>query len=157
MIILGWIQVVLGLLAIASGAIVLRGVLKVALGGNRVVWFLRFSLIAAVAGLLPLPRYFSTIQGICMLSVYCSGAVVLAWRKFHLIGIWRPVFAFFIVALLYLNVVFVSIRLFALSPLFAIASTESGSIFDVAQLCLASVFAMLGVLAARMCHHRQTH
>jgi hypothetical protein len=35
----GWIQVVLGLFAIGSGATVLRGVLRVALSGNRVVWF----------------------------------------------------------------------------------------------------------------------
>ena len=46
--ILGWIHVVLGLLAIGSGAIVLRGVLRVALSGHRVVRFLRYSLIASV-------------------------------------------------------------------------------------------------------------
>jgi len=155
--ILGWIHVVLGLLAIGSGAIVLRGVLRVALSGNRVVRFLRYSLIASLAGLLPLTGQLSPIQGICMLSVYCSGAVVLAWRKFRLAGLWRPVFAFFIVAVLYLNVVSVSIRLLKHSPLFAMASTESGPRFISAQFFFASVFAMLGVLAVRMCHAQRTH
>ena len=64
-----WIQVVLGLLAIVSGAIVLRGVLSVALSGHRVVRFLECSLVASLAGLLPLTRHLSPIQGICMLSV----------------------------------------------------------------------------------------
>lgn len=154
--ILGWIQVVLGLLAIGSGTIVLRGILRVALSCNRVVWFLRYSLSASVAGLLPLTRQLSLIQGICMLSVYCAGAAVLAWRKFHLAGLWRPVFAFFIVAVLYLNVVSVSLLLFKHSPLLAMALTESVSRFEIAQFFFASVFAVLGVLAVRMCHAQQT-
>jgi hypothetical protein len=155
--ILGWIQVVLGLLAIGSGAIVLRGVLRVALSGNRVVWFLRYSLIAAFSGLLPLTRHLSPVQGICMLSVYCTGAVVLAWRKFCLAGLWRSVFAFFIVAVLYLNVVSVSFLLLKHSPLFAMASKESGLRFEIAQFFFASVFAVLGVLTVRRCHVQRTH
>jgi hypothetical protein len=150
--ILGCIQVVLCLLAIGSGAIVLRGVLKVALSANRVVRFLRYSLIAALVGLIPLTRHLSPIQEICMLSVYCSGAIVLAWRRFQLAGLWRPVFAFSIVAVLYLNFVSMSLLLFKHSPLFAMASTESVSSFQIAQFCIASVFAVLGMLAVRMCH-----
>lgn len=155
--ILGGIQVVLGMLAIGSGAIVLRGVLRDALSGNRVAWFLRYSLIAGMVGLLPLTSHISTTQGICMLSVYCSGAVVLAWRKFRLAGLWRSVFAFSIVAVLYLNVVFVSIRLFTYSAQFAMASKEFVSRFEIAQFCFASVFAVLAVLAVRTCHTQRTH
>jgi hypothetical protein len=153
----GWIHVLLGLLAIGSGAIVLHGVLKVKLSGNRVVRFLRYSLIASVAGLLPLTPHLSPIQGICMLSVYCAGAAVLAWRKFRLAGLWRTVFSLSIVAVLYLNVVSVSIRLFEHSVLFAKVSMESGPPFEVAQFLFASVFAVLGVLAVSKCHTQQTH
>lgn len=117
----GCIQDVLGLLAIGSGTIVLRGVLCVALNCRRVVWFLRCSLLAALAGLLAEAHQPSPIQGICMLSVYCSGAAVLAWRKFNLAGLWRPVFAFSIVTVLYLNVVFMSIRFFTYSGWSAMA------------------------------------
>ena len=153
----GCIQDLLGLLAIGSGTIVLRGVLRVALSGSRVVWFLRYSLIASLAGLLPLTRHISPIQGVCMLSVYCSGAVFLAWRKFRLAGLWRPVFAFLIAAILYLNVVSVSIRLFSHSALFAIASTASGSLFETAQFFFASAFSVLGALAAKTCYVPRTH
>jgi len=154
---IGWIQVLIGLLAIGSGAIVLHGVMKVELSGNRVTQFLRYSLIASVVGLLPLTHHLSPIQGVCMLTVYCAGAVVLAWRKFRLAGLWRPVFAFFIVAVFYLNVVSVSFRLFKNSDLFAMASMESGSPFEVVQFLFASVFAVLGVLAIRKCHTLRTH
>jgi len=152
-----WIQVVLGLVAIGSGAIVLRGVLRVTLSGHRLVRFLRWSLLASVAGLFPLTRHLTLIQGMCMLSVYCAGAVLLAWRKFRLAGLWRPVFAFFIVVVLYLNVASVSIQLFNHAPLLAMAATESGLHFEIAQFFLASAFAVLGGLAIRKCHVERTN
>lgn len=150
--ILGWIQVALGLLAIGAGAIVLRGVLKARLNCHRLVRFLECSLLASIAGLLPLAHHLSLIQGICMLSVYCAGVVVLAWRKFRLAGPWRPVFAFSIVAVLYLDVLSVSIQLFNRSSLFARAAAESGVHIEIAQFFLASVFAALGARAGRTCH-----
>jgi len=153
----GWIHVALGLLAIGSGAIALRGVLRIALSTNQVVRFLRYSLIASVVGFLPVTHRLSPIQGICMLAVYCSGAVVLSWWRFRLAGLWGPVFAVFIVVLLYLSVVSVSIRLFRYSTLFALASMESGSCFEIAQFLFASVFAVLVVLAAKKHHGQRTY
>jgi hypothetical protein len=136
-----WIQVALGLLAIGSGATVLRGVLKVTLSGHRVVRFLECSLVASLACLLPLTRHLLPIQGICMLSVYCAGVAVLAWRKFHLAGLWRAIFAFSIVAVLYLDVVSVSMRLF--------------NHFEIAQLLFALAFVALGVLSIRHAQQAQ--
>jgi hypothetical protein len=107
-----------------------------------------------LAGLLPLTRHLLPIQGICILSVYCAGVIVLAWRKFRLHGLWRSVFAFSIVAVLYLNLVSVSLRLFTCSAQFEMASTKSGSLFEIAQFVFASVFAVLAVLAVRKCHTR---
>jgi hypothetical protein len=155
--ILEWIQVLFGLLAIGSGSIVLHGVLKVELSRNRVARFLRYSLIASVVGFVPLTPHMAPIQGICMVSVYCAGAVVLAWRKFRLAGLWRPVFAFFTVGLLYLNVASVSIRLFRYFSELIMASAESGSLFGITEFAFASVFAVLAVLAVRTCHPQRRH
>lgn len=155
--ILEWICVVIALLATGAGAIVLRGMLRVALSGKQVARFFEYSLIAGVAGILPLTRHLSMLQWICILSVYCSGAAVLAWRKFHLAGQWLPVFAFFVVAVLYLNVVTVSMQLFNGSSPIAIASTTSGSRFEILQFFLASVFALLGVLVLRVHHAGRAH
>jgi len=152
-----WIQILFGLLAIGSGAIVLHGVLKVELGGNWVTRFLRYSLLASMVGLLPLTPHFSPIQRICMLSVYCAGAVVLAWRRFRLAGLWRPAFALFTVCVLYLNVAAVSMRLFRYSSALVMASAESGSLFAIAEFSFTSVFAVLAVLAVRKCHPQRSH
>jgi len=129
---IGCIQVLLGLLAIGSGTIVLHGVLKVKLSG--IAWS-GFKIQPDCECSRPPASnsHLSPIQGICMLSVYCAGAAVLAWRKFRLAGLWRSVFSLSVVAVLYLNVVSMSIRLFEHSVLFAMASMESRSHFAVAQ------------------------
>jgi hypothetical protein len=143
------IQIVFGMLAIGSGAIVLRGVFRRAPRCKYTVRFLEFSLLASIAGLLPLTRHLTSLQAICMLSVYCSGAVVLAWLKFRLAGNWRSVFAFFIPVVLYLNVVSLAVRL---SPNLAIAVMDAHLSIYVAQLLLAAFFAVLGGLAVRKFH-----
>jgi len=151
-----WIQVVVGLFAIGTGAMVVRGILRIALNSNRVVRFLDYSLIASVAGLMPLTHRLSATQGICMVTVYCAAVVFLAWRKFHLAGVWRPVFAFSMVAVLYLNVVSLSVQLFDHSPLSSTAATEHGIHLGVVQLCITLAFAALGALAVQRCHAPQT-
>jgi len=146
--IFGCIQVVFGLLAVGYGVMVMRGVLKVELSRKRARRFLIYSLIASLAGLLPLNLHLSANQAICMLSVYCSGVVVLACLKFHLAGMWRTVFAFFITVVLYLNVVSLSIQMFAF-PLLTAHSIAFSPCFGITQLCLVAAVAVLSVLAVR--------
>ena len=148
----GWISAGFGLLAIGYGTIVLRGIMRRSLRGKVVIRFLRWSLLASVAGLLPPSRHLAPIQEVCMLSVYCSATVVLAWLKFDLLGIWRTVFAFFATVVLYLNVVSLSILMFTHSPLLTLPSAAFGPSFEITQLCLAAIFALLSVLAVRSCH-----
>ena len=150
--IFGCIQVVFGLLAVGCGVMVMRGVLRVALSGKRARRFLSYSLVASLAGLLPLNHYLSLNQGICMLSVYCSGVVVLACLKFHLAGIWRTVFAFSITVVLYLNVVSLLIQLFNHSHFFATAVSGTFSALEITQFLLAAFFVVMEVLAVRKCH-----
>jgi hypothetical protein len=150
--ILGGIQVVFGLLAVGYGVMVMRGVLRVALSGKRARRFLIYSLFASLAGLLPLGHQLSLNQGICMLSVYCSGVVVLACLKFHLAGMWRAIFAFSITVVLYLNVVSLLNQLFNHSPLFATAISGTCSVLEITQFLLAAFFVVLEVLAVRKCH-----
>jgi hypothetical protein len=150
--ILGCIQVVFGLLAVGCGVMVMHGVLRVALSGKRARRFLIYGLIASLAGLLPLSHHLSPNQAICMLSVYCTGVVVLACLKFHLAGMWRAVFAFSITVVLYLNVVSLLNQLFNHSPLFATAISGTYSVLEIAQFLLAAFFVVLEVLAVRKCH-----
>jgi phosphoglycerol transferase MdoB-like AlkP superfamily enzyme len=150
--ILEWIHVVFGLLAIGFGAVVLRGILRVKLSGKWPLHFLKCSLIASVAGLLPPAHLLSPIQTLCMLSVYCSGVVVLAWLRFDLAGIWRSVFAFLLTVVLYLNVVSLSIQAFKHSHLLASAAISPFPRFEITQVLLAAFFAFMGVMVLRVCH-----
>lgn len=152
-----YIRIVFGLLAIGSGAIVLHGVFRKALRCRRTVRFLEFSLMASIAGLLPLTHRLTPLQATCMLSVYCSGVVVLACQKFRLAGLWRPFFAFFIAMILYLNVVSLSIQLFNHALLFMTATAKAHTHFEITQLLLAVFFAVMGVIAVRRCPPEPAH
>jgi len=146
------ISICFGLLAIGYGAIVLRGILRRSLDREWVVKFLRWSLLASIAGLLPPVRHLAAIQGVCMLSVYCSGIAILALLRFRLAGIWRPVFALLMTTVLYLNTVSTSIQMFKHSALLMASSIASSPCFEITQASLAVTFAVLSVLAVRSCH-----
>src|SRR5215469_18507609 len=105
-----FVNVALSVVAIGSGAIVLRGLLRGTLTNRWTVTFLQSSLIASVAELLSPAHHLHAIQEICMLSVYVSAVAVLAWLDFGLKGAWRSIFAFSIALVLYLNVAVVFLQ-----------------------------------------------
>src|ERR1700676_4725271 len=111
----GWINVALGLLAAVAGVIVLCGMFQRRLSCASTVRFLRWSLIASLAGPLPLTHHLTPVQQICILSGYCAGAAIVAWLKFGLLGRWRTIFALSVTAVLYFDCAFLSIRIFRTS------------------------------------------
>ena len=147
----GWINGALGLLAAVAGVIVLRGVFQRRLSCASTVRFLRWSLIASLAGLMPLTHQLTAVQQICILSVYCSGAAIVAWLKFGLLGHWRTIFALSVTAVVYFDCVFLSIRIFRDSLLFTPSTTQSFSFFQLVKFLFAAGFIVLGILAARKC------
>jgi hypothetical protein len=152
-----WINFAFGVLAVVYGAIVLRGVLR---GTLRFKWptrFLACSLLASLVGLLPFTFRLAPIQQICMLTVYCSAVAIVAWLKFHLIGIWRPVFACAVTAVLYLDVLAGSVQMFANSRLFATALAGRFSALQLIQFAFTVLFGVLGVLVVRKCHAEPTN
>lgn len=154
--VLVWINLAFGVLAVVYGAIVLRGVLRGTLRWKWPTRFLACSLLACLTSLLPFTLHLAPIQQICMVSVYCSAAAMAAWLKFHLIGIWRPVFAFSVTAVLYLDLLSGSVQLFTKSRLFATALARPFSAIQVIQFVFTVLFAVLGVLVVRKCHAEPT-
>ena len=149
--IFGWINVAFGVAAALAGIIVLRGVFHRALSSASTVRFLKLSLVASLAGLFPMARHLTPVQQICMVSVYCSAAAILAWLKFGLIGRSRRIFAVSVTAILYFDLVYVFTRLFKNAPLFTAPLTQHLEPFQFAQIFFAAVFIMLGIMAARKC------
>jgi hypothetical protein len=92
-----------------------------------------------------------------MLSVYVTGGAILAWRKFHLAGVWRSVFAVTATTVLYLNVcVFLVRPLSGPAPFGLLEFSPLGAISMVMQSLFAALFGGLAILAARRFHDGRT-
>jgi hypothetical protein len=140
----GLINFAFGLFATLAGLIVLGGVFHRRLSSKSTVRFLRWSLIASLAGLMPLTRHLMPVQQISIVSVYCSGAAIVAWRKFGLVGSSRPIFALSVTAVLYFDVVFVATRLFRNPPLFT-ALGQPLSLLQLVQVLFAAAFIVVAI------------
>lgn len=149
--IFGWINLAFGLLAAVAGIIVLRGVFHRPLSSASTVRFLRWSLVASLAGLMPLSRHLTGVQLICILSVYCSAAAMIAWRKFGLVGHSRQIFTHSVTALLYCDLVFVATWFFRTPPLLTAPLARPLASFQLVQILFAAGFIVLGILAASKC------
>ena len=149
--IFGGMNLAFGMLAGVAGVIVLRGVFHGPLSSASTVRFLGCSLIASLAGLLPLTHHLTPVQKICIASVYCSGAAIFAWLKFGLVGRSRRTFVVCLTAVLYLDVVAVATQLFRNPPLFTASLTKPLPLFQLVQISFAAAFVVLGILAVRMC------
>jgi hypothetical protein len=147
----GWINLAFGLLAAFAGVIVLRGVFRRTLSSAATVRFLRWSLVASLAGLMPLTRHLTPVQQTCIVSVYCSGAAIIAWLKFGLVGWSRRTFALSVTGILYFDVVFVATRVFRNPPLFTAPLANPLPFFQFVQILFAVAFIVLGLLAVRKC------
>ncbi len=150
------IHIAFSLLAIGSGAVVLSGLLTGKLFGKWALIFLKCSLITSVIGLF-LPFHplqgFTPTQTAFMLSVYAAGVATLAWRKYHLAGIWRSIFALAATIVLYLNSVAFLVQVFELvshsrMPVFS----RPGPTLMVAQILFMAFFVGLGIVAAKRFH-----
>jgi hypothetical protein len=90
-----------------------------------------------------------------MLSVYVTGMSVLAWRKFHLSGVWRSIFALTITIVLYLNVVVAIDQAFEQMSLFTgLAPAQSEQTFRATQFIVMLLFAVIGIVAVKRFHNR---
>jgi hypothetical protein len=156
--IITFLHVVSAQVAIASGAKVWRGLISGELLAKWAVRFLRCSLVASLIGLLIPLHPFLPIQAISMLSVYVSGTAILAWRRYHLAGAWRSIFALTATIVLYLNVAVVVAQGFKLViPIMALTPASAQPAFLVTQFLVMAVLVVLGILAVKGFQNRPVH
>ena len=138
------------LFAIGFGAKVLFRLVSGELLENAAVHFLRLVLATSIVGLLFPSHHLPYTHGISMLSVYVSGASILAWRKFHLTGIWYRIFSLSTTAILYLSVLVAIAQFRSISsPFLALAPAQSMSVFALIQYIVMVSFAILAILVLR--------
>lgn len=153
--ILRFVYAACDLLAIGAGTIVLFGLLTGELIDKWAALFLKCTLATSVTGLLFPLHDFTLVQRCSMLSVYVTGMSILAWRKFHLSGVWCSIFALTITVVLYLNVVVAIDQVFdQMSQFMGLAPTQSEPTARTTQFLVLVLFAVIGIVAVKRFHNR---
>jgi hypothetical protein len=142
------IHVVLSLIGIASGLVVLYGLLKGEPLAGWTALFLVTTILTGVTGFPLAPFGFDPARAVGVILLVLLAAAVAARYAFHLAGAWRWIYIVSAVMALYLNV-FVGViqafqKLLFLQPL---APTQTEPPFQITQLVVLAIFIVLGVLA----------
>jgi hypothetical protein len=143
------VHVVISLIGIASGLVVMCGLL---VGRKLNQWSALFLISTAATSLT---GFFFPFQGITpgiivgIISLVILAVAILARYVRHLAGRWRWIYVVTAMSALYLNVFVLIAQLFQKVPaLKALAPTQSEPPFAVAQLLVLALFVALTIVAA---------
>jgi len=144
------VHVVISLVGIASGLVVLFGLL----GGKRLAgWtglFLATTAVTSLTGFGFPVEHFLPSHGVGILSLVVLAVAIVALYARHLAGPWRRIYVIGAVVALYLNVFVAVVQSFEKVPaLRALARTQSEPPFAIAQLVVLVLFVVAGIAAAR--------
>jgi hypothetical protein len=147
------LHVAVSLIGIASGLVVLYGLVTGKALGGWTALFLATTILTGVTG-FPLPPFGldpPRVVGIILLVL--MAAAVAGLYAFRLAGAWRWIYVIAAVASLYLNCFVGVIQAFQkLAFVHALAPTQSEPPFVIAQVALLAAFVVLGVLAVVRFH-----
>jgi len=142
------VHVVISLIGIASGLIIVFGMLAAQRFDRWTALFLLSTLATSVTGFL-FP-FHGVTPGIVVgiISVVVLAIAIFARYPQHLRGSWRWIYVVSAVVALYLNVFVLIAQLFQkVSQLKALAPTQSEPPFAVTQLGVLVLFVLLGIVA----------
>jgi hypothetical protein len=149
------IHVALSLVGIASGLVVLYGLLSGKALGGWTALFLATTILTSVTGFPLAPFGFDPPRAVGTLSLVLLAVAVGAYYLFHLAGMWRWVYVVTAMASLYLNCFVLVFQGFLKVPaLHDLAPTQSEPPFLIAQSTVLIIFVVLGFLAVRKFHPR---
>jgi hypothetical protein len=143
------LHVAITLVAIASGVIVLFGML----GAHRLPgWtalFLLTTILTSVTGFMFPIHGFTPALGVGVISLVILAIALLALYSRHLVGAWRWIYVATAVSALWFNVFVLIVQMFQkISVLQTLAPTQSEPPFLIAQGVALAAFLVLGILAA---------
>jgi hypothetical protein len=144
------VHVIISLAGIASGLVVLHGMLKGEPRGQWTMLFLTFTILTSVSGFgFPFAKLLpSHITGIVSLVVLAIA--LFALYAFRLDGMWRWIYVVASMTALYLNVFVLIVQAFQKVPaLNALAPNGSEPPFVIVQAVVLLIFVALTVLAAK--------
>ncbi len=148
------LHVLISLIGIASGLVVVFGLL----GGRRLdgltAVFLTTTVLTSITGFMfPFEKVTPGIK-LGIISLVVLAVTIAARYAFHLAGVWRTIYAIGATLALYLNVLVLVVQCFEKVPaLHALAPTGSEPPFLFTQLVVLAAFLVLGTFAAIRFRH----
>jgi hypothetical protein len=142
------LHVAITLVAIASGLIVLFGMLGAHRMPGWTALFLVTTILTSVTGFMFPIQGFTPALGVGILSLVILAIALLALYGKHLAGAWRWIYVATAVAALWFNVFVLIVQSFQkISNLQTLAPTQSEPPFLIAQGVTLAAFLVLGVMA----------
>ena len=142
------VHVVISLVGIASGLVVLTGMLSAKRLDRWTAVFLVTTVATSVTGFMFPFTHFLPSHAVGLLSLVVLTPVLFARYRRDMAGMWRAVYVIGSVLALYLNVFVLVVQSFLKVPaLKAMAPTQSEPPFQMTQLVVLAIFAALAVAA----------
>jgi hypothetical protein len=144
------LHVILSLIGIASGLVVLFGMISNKHSGAWTALFLLTTILTSVTGFPIPPLGFDPPRVIGVLSLALLAVAVAALYLLHLRGAWRWMYVVTVTLALYLNCFVAVVQSFQKIAFFnALAPTQTEPPFAIAQIVVLVAFIALGVQAVK--------
>ena len=144
------VHAIISLVGIATGLVVLLGMLRGHMHAGWTAIFLATTLLTTLTGFLFPISGFTPALGTGVLSTIILAVALPALYVFHLAGAWRPIYVVTAIAALYLNVFVAVVQAFQkLGPLQELAPTQSEPPFLAAQGFVLALLLIAGFVALR--------
>jgi hypothetical protein len=146
-----WLHTTLSLIALFSGFVVMRDLLKSAAPDAWTTTFLVSSIATSATGFgFPFTKFLPS-HGVGVIALVVLTVALIAAYGFGNRGAWRPVYAVCLVVAQFFNVFVAIAQAFAKVPeLRALAPTQSEPPFAIAEGIALLVFVALAIAAARL-------
>jgi len=146
-------HVVISLVAIASGFVIVYGLLTSKRLDGWTALFLATTVATSVTGFMFPAHHLTPGHVLGIISLIVLTFAIVARYRYRLVGGWRRTYAITAVTALYFNVFVLIAQLFEKVPaLKELAPTQSEAPFKIAQLVALLVFAALATRAAMKFH-----
>lgn len=147
------VHVIISLLGIATGLVVLRGMLADRKCEGWTAIFLVTTILTSVTGFFFPRDHIMPSHVVGVISLIALAIALIALYRQRLRGAWRALYVGSAVLALYLNVFVLVAQAFMKVPLLTrLAPTQSEPPFAVVQLIVLAIFVVLGVRAVKRFH-----
>ncbi len=151
------LHVIISLIGIATGLVVLLGLLTGRPLPRWTAWFLATTVLTSVTGFMFHSKAIGPPHIVGAISLVVLALAIFALYGRHLAGFWRVVYVAGAVFSLYLNAFVAVVQTFQKISFFnALAPTQTEPPFLVAQALTLGFFIVLGVLALKRFHPSAT-